>query len=119
MAKQETIDKVKSLLEGHCYAPLKESAEKWLEVAQDKAQGAKEKIQESEMIDQLKEAIPTVEEITEFFSSDDCIKKFGKEAADKIKEHAEELKKSGEKFCDCEACQKAKSILKDFGEKLD
>ena len=36
-----------------------------------------------------------------------------------MKEHAEELKKKGEEFCDCEACRKARSILKDFGEDFD
>ena len=30
MADKKTVDKVKELLSGHVYAPLKEAAEKWL-----------------------------------------------------------------------------------------
>lgn len=36
MADKKTVDKVKSLLDGHVYAPLKEAAEKWLEEADEK-----------------------------------------------------------------------------------
>ncbi|MBR2675050.1 MAG: apolipoprotein A1/A4/E family protein [Mogibacterium sp.] len=36
MADKKTIEKVKTLLEGHCYGPLKEAAEKWLEIADEK-----------------------------------------------------------------------------------
>ena len=36
MADQKTIDKVKALLEGYCYGPLREAAEKWLEAADEK-----------------------------------------------------------------------------------
>ena len=184
MANKETVDKVKSLLEGHCYAPLKEAAEKWLaevdefmekndakaeelgaklndvtdklsakadeavakinesgiidkvsskasdaaakiseteafEKVSAKANEAAAKLAESEFIEKLKEGIPTVDEMIELFGSEEGRKKFGDEMAGKIKAHAEGLKEKGEKFCDCEACQKAKAILKDLGEKLD
>ena len=36
MADKKTIDKVKELLDGHVYAPLKEAAEKWLAEADEK-----------------------------------------------------------------------------------
>ena len=36
MADKKTVDKVKELLDGHVYAPLKEAAEKWLEEADEK-----------------------------------------------------------------------------------
>ena len=36
MANKETVNKVKSLLEGHCYGPLREAAEKWLAAADEK-----------------------------------------------------------------------------------
>ena len=38
MANKETVNKVKSLLEGHCYGPLREAAEKWLAAADEKEQ---------------------------------------------------------------------------------
>lgn len=36
MADKNTVDKVKELLNGHVYAPLRETAEKWLEEADEK-----------------------------------------------------------------------------------
>ena len=36
MADKNTINKVKELLDGHVYAPLKDAAEKWLAEAEDK-----------------------------------------------------------------------------------
>ena len=36
MAEKKTVDKVKELLDGHVYAPLKEAAEKWLAEADEK-----------------------------------------------------------------------------------
>ena len=36
MANKDTVNKVKSLLEGHCYGPLREAAEKWLNAADEK-----------------------------------------------------------------------------------
>ena len=36
MADKKTVDKVKALLDGHVYGPLKEAAEKWLAEADEK-----------------------------------------------------------------------------------
>ena len=36
MADNKTVDKVKALLDGHVYGPLKEAAEKWLAEADEK-----------------------------------------------------------------------------------
>ena len=36
MADKKTVDKVKDLLDGHVYAPLKDAAEKWLAEADEK-----------------------------------------------------------------------------------
>ena len=200
MANKETVNKVKSLLEGHCYGPLREAAEKWLAVADekydvkekagkawdalndavdkvsessekfndkmaevsdkisekydklaeqagpamdklgdlaekyagsdteigkkiaqvsDKLGDSAEKLAESELIKQLKEGINSVGDLMDTFGADDAKEKFGDEFAEKMKKHAEELKAKGEKFCDCEACQKARSILKDFGEDVE
>ena len=196
MADQKTIDKVKELLEGHCYGPLKEAAEKWLEVAdekydvkekaakakdalgdavdtvrenagpawekakekagpalekakekagvafdkiqetdaykdiqgkaepyidkvKEKADPALEKLAEMELIKQLKEGVATLTENIEFFSSDKGAEVVGsKEAAEQIKAHAEAMKAEGKEFCDCEACTKAREILKDLGEDI-
>ena len=115
MANQNTIDKVKSLLEGHCYAPLKEAAEEWLAKVGTEA----EEVAENKLKPLLKEGVATVEEMIDLFGSKEGIEKFGEELAGKIKAHAEELKAKGEKFCDCDACTKARAILEDLGDKLD
>ena len=60
MADQKTVEKVKALLEGNVYGPLKEAAEKWLEVAdekydvKDKAAKAKDKLDDA--VDAVKDA---------------------------------------------------------------
>lgn len=190
MADQKTIDKVKALLEGHCYAPLKEAAEKWLEVADEKydvkekagkawdklndaadvvvdasgkfnekmgelsekavpaidklqekaapaidkakekaapaiekakskAEPTLEKIAELELVKQLKEGISTLSDNIALFGSEKGAEIVGsKEAAEQIKKHAEEMKAQGKTFCDCEACTKAREILKDLGEDI-
>ena len=203
MAKQDTIDKVKSLLEGHCYGPLKEAAEKWLAVADEKydikekasqawdklndaadkfsdasikfgekmdavsdklgdkyddlkeqagpafdklgdlaekyadvsskatekiaqvsdklgdaAEDAAEKLARKELIKQLKDGICSVGDLLDTFGSKEAKEKFDEEFVEKMKKHAEELKAKGEEFCDCDACRKARSILRDFGEDL-
>ena len=82
MADKKTVDKVKELLDGHVYAPLKEAAEKWLAEADEKY---------GDKFDELKEK--------------------GGEAWDKLNESAEKfseksidanekLTKAGEKFTD-------------------
>ena len=126
MANQKTIDSVKKLLSGHCYAPLKEAAEEWLKkVGEEGEEFATEK-----MIPLLKDGIATVEEMHELFGSAEGRAKFGEELAGQIHAHAdmlktkevlentisiaEELKKKGEEFCDCEACKTARSILEDL-----
>ena len=183
MANKDTVNKVKSLLEGHCYGPLREAAEKWLNAVDEKydvkdkadkawdklnevadkysdasikfgekmsdlsenvgeaydklsekaspvvnkisekaspvVDKASDKLLEIELIKQLKEGVSSVGDMIETFGADDAKEKFGGEFADKMKAHAEALKEKGEAFCDCEACQKARSILKDFGEDFD
>ena len=178
MASKDTVNKVKSLLEGHCYGPLREAAEKWLAVADEKydikekadkawdkineaadkyseasekfnakmadlsedvgeayekiaekaapvtdkiqekaapvVDKASEKLLEVELIRQLKEGICSVGDLLDTFGSKEATEKFGEDFAAKMKEHAEELKKKGEEFCDCDACKKARSILKDL-----
>ncbi len=171
MANKETVNKVKSLLEGHCYGPLREAAEKWLAVADekydvkekagkaweklndaadkyadasakfndkmagvsdkvaeaydkadpvfDKVGDAAEKMLQGELVKQLKEGINSVGDLLDTFGSKDAKEKFGDDFAEKMKAHAEALKEKGEQFCDCEACTKAREILKDLGEDIE
>ncbi len=187
MANKITVDKVKELLETNAYAPLKEAAEKWLAVADEKygdkfdelkekaapaiddlkesveelkdsveeikekaapavaefkekaapvlddlkekaaptveelktkAQPTLDKINDSELIAKLKESISTVTENIEFFGSKAGEEAVGKEAAEQIRKHAEEMKAQGKTYCDCPACTKAREILKELGEDI-
>ena len=233
MANKETVNKVKSLLEGHVYGPLKDAAEKWLEVADEKydikdkagqawdklgdaadklsdategfndkmaglsdkvadaydkavekagpaaeklgdaaerfaessgafnekmaglsgkvadaydkaaekaapvagkiaekaapaaeklaekAAPAAEKLAELELIKQLKEGINNVGDMLAHLNTKEAEEKWGEEAVAQMKAHVEDLKARGEKFCDCDACRKAREILKDFGEDIE
>ena len=200
MANKETVNKVKSLLEGHCYGPLREAAEKWLAIAdekydvkekagkawdklndaadkyedasakfnekmagvsekvgdaydkaaekaapaidklgdaaekfvgddtevgkkideiKDKIGDSAEKLAENELIKQLKEGINSVGDLLETFSSKEAKDQFGEDFVATMKAHAEALKEKGEKFCDCDACVKAREILKDLGEDIE
>ena len=82
MADKKTVDKVKELLDGHVYAPLKEAAEKWLAEADEKY---------GDKFDELKEkggeAWDKLNESAEKFS-------------EKSIEANEKLTKAGEKFTD-------------------
>ena len=199
MANKETVDKVKSLLEGHCYGPLRDAAEKWLEVADEKyavkdkagkawdklndaavkfsdasikfnekmgdvsdkaadladkiqenagpamdklsdlagkysdaavkaneklgdvsgkVGDAAEKLAESELVKQLKEGICSVGDLLDTFGGKEAAERFGEDFTGKMKAHAETLKAKGEQFCDCDACVKAREILKDLGEDI-
>jgi len=79
MADKKTVDKVKDLLGGHVYAPLKEAAEKWLAEADEKY---------GDKFDELKE------------KGSDAFEKFGDFAekySDKTIETNEKLAKVSEK----------------------
>ena len=82
MADKKTVDKVKELLDGHVYAPLKDAAEKWLAEADEKY---------GDKFDELKEkggeAWDKQNESAEKFS-------------EKSIEANEKLIKAGEKFTD-------------------
>ena len=110
MASQKTIDSVKKLLSGHCYAPLKEAAEEWLRKVGEEG----EELATEKLIPMLKDGVATVEEMIGLFGSEEGRKQFGEELADKIHAHAQDLKAAGERFCDCPACKTALSILEDL-----
>ena len=114
MAEQKTVEKMKELLGGHCWEPMREAAEEWIKtIGTDAEAAAKEKL-----IPKLKGSVATVDEILEMFKSEEVKAKFG-EMAEPILKHTKELQAKGEKFCDCPACTKAKEILEELGEKLD
>jgi glutaredoxin/ElaB/YqjD/DUF883 family membrane-anchored ribosome-binding protein len=87
MADKKTVDKVKELLGGHVYAPLKEAAEKWLAEADEKYGDKFDELKEkgSETLDKLGE-------VAEKYSdkSIEVTEKLAK-VSDKISEGADKL----------------------------
>ena len=103
MADKKTVDKVKELLDGHVYAPLKDAAEKWLAEADEKY---------GDKFDELKEkggeAWDKLNESAEKFS-------------EKSIEANEKLIKAGEKFTDAveKFSDKAAPKIDELKEKVD
>ena len=78
----------------------KEAAEKWL-----KAVGTPDEAAETERyIKELEEDIEGIDDLVAFASSPLAVQIFGEEKAKAFLAHAEELKASGAKYCDCPAC---------------
>ena len=101
MADKKTVDKVKELLDGHVYAPLKEAAEKWLAEAEDKY---------GDKFDDLKEkggeAWEKLSESAEKFSEKSI------EASEKLTKAGEKVADAAEKFQ-----EKAAPKIDEFKEK--
>ena len=82
MADKKTVDKVKELLDGHVYAPLKDAAEKWLAEADEKY---------GDKFDELKE---------KGGEAWDKLNESAEKVSEKSIEANEKLTKAGEKFTD-------------------
>lgn len=102
-AKEQTEKLINA---GSVCKEAKEAAEKWLASLGTE----REKAETAAYMKELSEDLETVEELLEFTNSPLCEKLFGERAAG-FKAHAEELKKSGAKYCDCPACSAAEKIL--------
>lgn len=90
-----------------CCKEAREAAEKWL-----KAVGTPDEKAETErFVKELKEDIEGIDDLLKFTSSPLAVQIFGEEKAKGLLYHAEELKKSGAKYCDCPACTACANIL--------
>ena len=101
MADKKTVDKVKELLGGHVYGPLKEAAEKWLAEADEKY---------GDKFDDLKEkggeAWEKISDVAEKFSEKSI------EANEKLTRAGEKIAEGAEKFAD-----KAAPVVEGLKEK--
>ena len=101
-------EKTKALIAvEHTYQPLKEAAQKWLDTMEDGKANAEAT---KEYIALMEESLLTVDDIVAFTGSEEAKKVFGDQLP-QFQAHAQELKASGAKYCDCEACQLVKEIL--------
>ncbi len=91
----------------HAYQPLKDAAQKWLDTMED---GEANQAATKEYVKQLEEGLMPVDACIAFISSPEADKVFGDKKGEMLA-HAQELKASGAKFCDCDACKLAAEIL--------
>lgn len=91
----------------YCDPALKEAAQKWLDTRADAAANAEAT---KAYVAALQDGIMTLDECLAFMESPKAKEVFG-ENYDNMVEHAKSLKASGEVYCDCEACTKARAIL--------
>lgn len=101
-------EKTRALIEvPHAYQPLKDAAQKWLDTMEDGQANAEAT---KEYVKLLEESIMPVDACIAFISSPEADKVFG-DKKDAMLAHAQELKASGAKFCDCDACKLVADIL--------
>ena len=97
------------LIASNANAALKEAAQKWLDTKDDRAANDQPS---KDYIAALEYGVATIDELCEFVNSDKAKEILGDKVAE-AQAHAAELKASGAKYCDCEACKLALEILKD------
>ena len=107
MTKNDLIAKAKAMIAApSCCPELHAVAQAWL----DSVGKADEKTRAENLIEELKEDITDIDHLVAFAHSETAAKIFG-EGQKNFAAHAEELKASGAKYCDCGACKPALEIL--------
>ena len=108
MTKKDLIEKAKALIAApSCCAELKEIGQAWI----DSVGKSDEKEKAENLIAEIKEDITPIDGLVAFAHSDNAVKIFGAEGQKNFAAHADELKASGAKYCDCGACKPAFEIL--------
>ncbi len=108
MTKENIVAKVKEMIAApSCCGALKAAGKAWLyEVGKDgEAQAAKN------LIEEIEEDLTPIDKLVPFAHSETAVKIFGEEGAKNFAAHADELKASGAKYCDCGACKPSLEIL--------
>lgn len=108
MDKRTLIEKVKAMAASRtCCPELKRAVHSYL-IALGKPS---EKIAAKNLIAEIEEDLVPIDELLTFARSAHAIQILGKEGTRKLLVHANELKASGAKYCDCPACTPAAEIL--------
>lgn len=108
MTKEILIEKAKAMAAApSCCAGLKAKVATYL----DALGTADEKVAAQNLIAEIKEDITPIDGLVAFAHSEHAKEIFGVEGAKKFAAHADELKASGAKYCDCGACKPALEIL--------
>ena len=105
MTKKDLVAVAEKLVAApSCCAPLKAKAQAWIDNPDDKTLS-------SEFVAELQSDITDIDSLVAFANSPVAVQYFGEEGAKKFAAHANELKASGAKFCDCAACTPALKLL--------
>lgn len=108
MDKQTLIEKIKSMAAApSCCAELKQAVQAYL----DALGTADEKSAANNLLAEIEEDITPIDSLVEFAHSQHAVEIFGADGAKKFAAHADELKASGAKYCDCGACAPGVEIL--------
>ena len=108
MTKEILIEKIKAMAAApSCCAELKAAVQNYL----DAVGTANEKSAAQNLLAEIAEDITTVEDLVPFAHSETAVQIFGAEGAKKFAAHADDLKASGAKYCDCGACAPGVEIL--------
>ena len=115
MKKGDMIELTKKMIAApSCYSGLKEVAQSWI----DSVGTEGEKAAAQKLIAELEDDVTDIDNLVAFAHSETAAKMFG-EGAKGFAAHADELKASGAKFCDCGACAPGLEILKNKALILD
>ena len=108
MTKENLIEKAENMMNApSCCAQLKKVTQEWI----DSVGKADEKEKAKIFIDELQNDITPIDGLVTFAHSPISEKLFGAEGAKNFAAHADELKASGAKYCDCGACAPGLEIL--------
>ena len=91
-----------------CCKELKDAAQAWLAACGTERQAGAAQI----LIDEIREDVADIDHVISFFGSERGVAFFGREKADQLLVHAQEVKAAGGKFCDCPACAAGLEVLK-------
>ena len=108
MDKQTVIEKLKAMAAApSCCAELKQATQAYF----DALGTADEKSAAQNLIAEIEADITTVDDLVPFAHSELAVQIFGADGQKKFAAHADELKASGAKYCDCGACAPGVEIL--------
>jgi len=108
MDKQTLIEKVEAMAAApSCCASLKAKVAAYVDALGTPG----EKVAAQNLIAEIEEDITPIDSLVAFAHSEMAVQKFGAEGAKNFAAHADELKASGAKYCNCSACTLGLEIL--------
>lgn len=113
--KDYVTENVNKLIQApSCCAEAKTAAQNWLQ-----AVGTDQETEQTKLlIAELEADIMPIDGLLAFAESDAGIQVFGEQKAKEVASHANDLKASGAKYCDCPACAACAAILSKKQEML-